>query len=180
MLGWLYHRVIGRMERRYAYDATYLHELVDFAPAAFRRFGRMQMAGKWQGPLPRDVWHAASLAGALHEDCGPCVQIVTDIALEAGVAPALIAALLTGGGDADAKLALDYGRALLAGDLALDDLRDAAKARWGEAGVVALSLTAMSARNFPVLKRAMGHAKACRKVRVGTAEVAVAPALKAA
>lgn len=182
MLGWLYHRMIGRLERRYGYDATYLHELADAAPAAFRRFGRMQMAGKWQGPLPSDAWRAASIAGALHEDCGPCVQIATDMAIEAGVAPALIAALLSDGAapDADAKLAFDYGRALLAADPALDDLRDAAKQRWGEAGVIALSLTAMTARNFPVLKRAMGHAKACQRVRVGQEQIAVAPALKAA
>ena len=181
MLGWLYHRMIGRLERRYGYDATYLHAMADAAPAGFRRFGKMQMAGKWRGPLPRDAWHAASIGGALHEDCGPCVQIATDMAVEAGVSPALIAGLLSGETpDADAKLAFDYARALLAADLALGELRDASKARWGEAGVIALSLTAMTARNFPVLKRAMGHAKACGKVRIGTGEIAVAPALKAA
>ena len=181
MLGWLYHGMIRRLERRYSYDATYLHEMADAAPAGFRRFGRMQMAGKWQGPLPRDPFHAAAIGGALHEDCGPCVQISTDMAVEAGVAPELIAGLLSGETpDADAKLAFDYARALLAADPGLDALREAAKARWGEAGVVALSLTAMTARNFPVLKRAMGHARACQKVRVGGDQIVVAEALKAA
>jgi hypothetical protein len=169
------------MERRYAYDATYLHEMAEASPAAFRRFGRMQMAGKWQGPLPRDVWHAASIAGALHEDCGPCVQIATDMAIAAGVAPKAIADLLSGGAsDADMKLAFDYGRVLLAADPALDGLRHAAKEQWGEAGVIALSMTAMTTRNYPVLKRAMGHAMACQRVRVGGEQIVVAEALKAA
>lgn len=46
--------------------------------------------------------------------------------------------------------------------------------------MVAISLRAMSARNYPVLKRAMGHAKACQRVRVGKDEIAVNPVLKAA
>ena len=69
---------------------------------------------------------------------------------------------------------------MLAGDPGIDALREKAKARWGEVGVIALALNVMSARNFPVMKRAMGHAKACRKIPVGREDVAVAPALKAA
>jgi hypothetical protein len=38
----------------------------------------------------------------------------------------------------------------------------------------------MTARNFPVLKRAMGHAKTCLRVRIGNADVTVNPTLKAA
>jgi hypothetical protein len=38
----------------------------------------------------------------------------------------------------------------------------------------------MTGRNFPVLKRAMGHAKTCQRVRVGNADIAVNQTLKAA
>lgn len=180
MLGWLYHRMLRGMEKRYGYDATYLHEVVDTSPEAARRFMKMQMSGKWQGGVPGDAFHAAAIGGALHEDCGPCVQITTDMALEAGVAPATISALISGGGEGDAKLAFDYARALLAGDDDLDAIRDHVKARFGGKGLIALSLTAMSSRNFPVLKRAMGHAKECRRVKVGTEQIAVAETLRAA
>jgi hypothetical protein len=180
MLSWLYHRMLARMEQRYAYDATYLHEVVDAAPAAARRFMRMQTAGKWAADLPPEAFHAAALGGAVHEDCGPCVQISADMALEAGVAPDVLAALLSGEGDGDARLAFDYARALLAGDDALDELRSSAKGRFGGKGLIALSLTAMTSRNFPVLKRAMGHAKECRRVKIGPDQIAVAAALKAA
>lgn len=180
MRGWLYHLMLRRMEQRYHYDAAYLHELVDTAPQAARRFLKMQMAGRWRGDLPRDAFHAASLGGAIHEDCGPCVQIVTDMALEAGVSPATLTALLSGGGEATTRLAFDYARALLSGDDALDDLRMAAQAAYGAKGVISLTLTAMTARNFPVLKRAMGHAKECRHVKIGDDQVPVAQSLKAA
>ncbi len=174
MFGWLYHRMIARMERRYGYDATYLHEVIDAAPEAARRFGRMQTAGKWRGDLPLEAFHAAALGGALHEDCGPCVQIVTDMALEAGVDAALIADLLRGeAAGTPARLALDYARALLAGDHNLDALRGEAVDRWGQTGLIALTLTAMTARNFPVLKRAMGHARECRRISVAGDQVPV-------
>ncbi len=174
MLTWLYHRMIARMERRYAYDATYLHEVVDAAPEAARRFMKMQAAGKWKADLPPEIFHAAALGGALHEDCGPCVQIVTDMALEDGVDPALLTELLTGeAANAPARIALDFARALLADAENLDALRDEVAARWGRKGMIAISLTAMASRNFPVLKRAMGHAKECRRVRVGDAQVPV-------
>ncbi len=180
MLGWLYHRMLKRMETRYGYDATYLHEVVDAAPEAARRFMKMQMAGKWQGGVPRDAFHAAAIGAALHEDCGPCVQITTDMALEAGMATATITALISGGGEGDAKLAFDYARALLAGDENLDELRETVKARFTEKSLIALSLTAMASRNFPVLKRAMGHARECRRVKVGADQIAVAETLRAA
>jgi len=39
---------------------------------------------------------------------------------------------------------------------------------------------AMAARNFPVLKRALGHAKTCQRVRIAGSDVAVQQSLKAA
>lgn len=169
------HRYTRGFEKRYGYDATYMHEMIDIETAAFVRFSIMQQAGgTWRGDAPRDVWCAAGIAGALVEDCGPCVQIATDMAVEAGMSGALIAALLSGQPtDAEAQLGFDYGRALLRGAPDLDDLRAAIERKWGKPALLAISLRAMTARNFPVLKRAMGHAKECRKVRIGAEDVIV-------
>ena len=182
MLRWYFHRYIGRMERHYGYDATYLHEMADVSLSAALRFMVMQMAaGYWRADAPRDAWCAAGIAGALVEDCGPCVQIASDMALEAGMKGEVIAALLAGRPtDPEAQLDFDYGRALLNGGEALDDLRGTIEAKWGKRALLALSLRAMTGRNYPVLKRAMGHARTCQRVRIGADEVAVDPVLKAA
>src|SRR5690242_1295273 len=90
------HRYIRKMEARYGYDATYMHELVDTSFAGFRRFMKIQSAGNWRGGAPSNAWWAAGLAGALIEDCGPCVQIGTDMAVEAGMNGEIIKALLSG------------------------------------------------------------------------------------
>jgi len=175
MLKGFLHRYTRGFERRYGYDAIYMHEMTDMSTAGFIRFAIMQLAGgTWRGDAPRDVWCAAGIAGALVEDCGPCVQIACDMAMEAGMPGAVIAALLAGQAtDPDAQLGFDYGRALLHGSANLDDLRAAIETKWGKVTLLAISLRAMTARNFPVLKRALGHAKACRKVRIGSEDVVV-------
>lgn len=181
MLKWFLHRTIRRMEARYHYDATYLHELTDISPAAMRRYLIAQTAPRWRGSVPPAVSGCAGIAGALVEDCGPCVQISSDMAMEAGTAPETIKALLSGKpADPDAQLAFDFGRALLHGSATLDDLREAVERRWGKQGVVALAFAAMYGRNYPVLKRALGHAKTCQRVRIGQEEIAVNEVLKAA
>lgn len=181
MLKFLLHRVVTRMERRYDYDATYLHELVDTSTAAAMRYFTAQSYGRWQGPVPRDAWHAAAIGAALVEDCGPCVQIASDRAVEAGMPGTTIKALLSGEpADADAKLGFDFARALLTASDALDGLREAVEARWGRKGIVALATMAMYSRNFPVLKRALGHARSCRRIRIAGVDVAVAAEIEAA
>ncbi|MBV9418248.1 MAG: hypothetical protein JO348_00615 [Alphaproteobacteria bacterium] len=182
MLKAFLHRYIRGFENRYGYDASYMHEMTDISEAAFNRFAIMQMAGgQWQSSAPRDAWHAAGIASALVEDCGPCVQIASDMAIEAGMPVATIAALLAGAPtDANAQLGFDYGRALLHGSENLDELRDQIAAKWGQPALLAISLHAMTARNFPVIKRALGHAKTCQRVRVGKDDVVVNQMLKAA
>jgi hypothetical protein len=182
MLKWFFHRYLRRMERRYDYDAAYAHEMLDASPAAFRRFMKMQTAGgNWRADAPPNAWFAAGIAGALVEDCGPCVQIASDMAMEAGMPGEIIKALLSGAPtDPDAQLGFDYGRALLHGSENLDALREKIETKWGKPALLAMSLRAMTGRNFPVIKRAMGHAKTCQRVRIGNADVTVDQQLKAA
>ncbi|HEY1709717.1 MAG TPA: hypothetical protein VGG10_15720 [Rhizomicrobium sp.] len=182
MIKWFLHRYIRGFEKHYGYDGTYMHEMADTSVTAFQRFARMQMTGgNWRGTAPRDPWLAAGIAGALVEDCGPCVQIASDMAQEKGMPGETIKALLSGTPtDPAAQLGFDYGRALLRGSENLDDLRQKVETRWGKKALLALSLHAMTARNFPVLKRAMGHARTCQRVRIGNVDVAVNQMLKAA
>jgi len=176
------HRYVRNLEHRYTYDATYMHELADISTSAFNRFVIMQMSGaRWGGGAPKDALFASGIAGALVEDCGPCVQIASDMAVEAGVSPETIRNLLSGmRSNSDAQLGFDYGFALLRGGDSLDALRETIISEWGKKALIALSLHVMAGRNYPVLKRAMGHAKTCQRVRVGKDEIMVDQTLKAA
>lgn len=181
MIGALLHKYVSAFERKYDYDATYLHELADISARDFYRFSKVQMTLQSKHHAPRDALQAAAIGGALVEDCGPCVQIASDRAVEEGMSGDVIAALLSGQPtNADAQLGFDYARALLNSSENLDASRESIEYRWGKRGLMALTFMAMAARNFPVLKRALGHAKSCQKVRVAGADITVQQSLKAA
>jgi hypothetical protein len=72
-----------------------------------------------------------------------------------------------------ASLAYRFAQASLARDMeACDPLRDEIVRRWGDAALVAISLTLMQARMYPTLKYALGYGKACSRVKVGGETVA--------
>jgi len=169
MLKAILNAVVGRFERRYDYNVSYMRELIDTDPAAFFAFSKVQGLGGYR-KAPKDALIAARLVGTLAEDCGPCTQIVVSMGEEEGVAPAVLKALLTGDESAmsaDAALAWAFARASLARDIeTADPLRDEIVRRWGRKALASIALAIASARVFPTVKYALGHGKTCSKVQV--------------
>ena len=180
MLKALLARQIDKMERRWGYDASYMRHVLAASPGSLLRFGLVSSMVDTKA-APAAAIAAAKLVGTLAEDCGPCTPIVADMGAAEGVAPQILRALLAGDKAAmgeDAALAWRFARASLARDMvAADPLRDEIVRRWGDRGLVALSLALTSARMYPTLKYALGYGKACSRVIVDgqAAPVAHAP-----
>jgi hypothetical protein len=170
MLKALLHAMIrSRLERPFGYDAGYMHLMIDTSPMAAIRFSVVS------GMVPRRDAPAEGLAavgivGAVAEDCGPCTQIGVDMAIAGGARPAVVRAILVGDEAAmgeDALLGYRFARAVLGKSLdEADRCRDEVVRRWGEKGLVALSLALTAARMYPTLKYALGYGKTCLKVMV--------------
>lgn len=172
MLKWLIRRRLAAFEKKYGYDAGYMHELMDADFTAFRHFARAIGGGQYKGVLPRDAWYAAKLATMQHDDCGPCAQLSIDMALEAGVSVAGLQAAARRDPEAmpaDMALAWRFADATLRHDPETDALREQALARWGDKAVAALALAVTLGRLYPTLKYAMGHGKTCQRLTVGEA-----------
>ena len=170
-------RMIDRFERTWGYDASYMRALASAAPRSYLKFTKVVSLVDRKA-APAEALAAAGIVGTLAEDCGPCVQISTDIAAASGVAPEVLRAILagdeTGMGEA-AALTWRFARASLARDMAAaDPLRDEIVARWGEAGLAAIALQITTARMYPTLKYALGYGKACSKVVVAGVAAPVA------
>lgn len=185
MLDWLIRRRIESFGRRYDYDVSYMTEILDQDRDGFLKFSRVVELAARPGPVPAAAWFAAKLAATLSEDCGPCTQLVTRMASEAGVPVALVGAIVQGNEAAmsdDAVLGWRFARASLAHDPQADRWREEIVVRWGEGAVVALALGIAASRMFPTIKYAMGHGKSCQRIRVDGRELvplADAPALSA-
>ena len=160
---------IDAFERRYGYDASYMRDLLDASPWALVRFIFVTQLGRQRGAPPAAT-AAAGIVATMHEDCGPCTQIGVDLALEKGVSPEILRAILAGdeaGMGADARLGYAFARASIVRDLeTADPLRDEIVRRWGKRGLVAIGLSLMTSRMYPTLKYALGHGHTCQSVVV--------------
>lgn len=174
MFGALTRKAIEAAARRHGSDPGYLLALHAASPAGFRKFARVATLASHREAVSAEASHAARLVGSMAEDCGPCVQIEVGLAQAAGVADGQIEAVLRGEPDAmaaDTALAWRFARAVLARSAEAE--RDEVRGRWGERGVIDLTLALMGSRLFPMAKAGLGFGAACQRVTLGERVVEV-------
>jgi len=168
MIRALLHRTIRGFERRYDYDATYMHEILEASLPAFVKLLLAQAMNAHREAVPLDALFAARIAAVRFEDCGPCAQLTVNMGRAAGLAPATLRAIVARDTPAlsdDARLALALADAVLA-HAPCDAVRDEIRRRWGEGGLVTLAYAIAGTRTYPTMKRVLGHAHTCEQLRV--------------
>jgi len=169
MRSWIARRILRKYGKRYGYDVSYLEMMLNESPAAFFKFAPILKASAHREVVPIEASFAAKIVGALAEDCGPCTQLVVDMALEAGMARDQIEAVLRRNPRAmnDATtLGFRFADAVVRRSADDDEFRDAVRAQWGEKGVIDLTLALQLGRMFPMVKAGLGYARECRRVTV--------------
>jgi hypothetical protein len=94
MRSWIARRALRAFAKRYGYDVSYLEMMLNCSPSAFFKFAPLMKAAAHREAVPADASFAAKIVGALAEDCGPCTQLVVDMALESGMPKDQIEAVL--------------------------------------------------------------------------------------
>lgn len=169
MIRWALRKAIGKFEREWNYDASYMRDMIDASPRAAWLFSRVTAMGQYRRDIPVDAWCAAAITAVRHEDCGPCTQLGVSMAERAGVAPEVLRAILADDPDAmppEVALVWRFTRATLAHDAAADGYRDAIVRRWGPRALVSVAFAITASRIYPTVKYALGHGKACMRVVV--------------
>ena len=169
-------RMLRAFGKRYGYDASYLEMMLKESPAAFFKFAPVMKAAAHREVVPVEASFAAKITGAMAEDCGPCAQLTVDMALEAGMAKDQIEAVLRrdiGAMRPETALGFRFADAIVHHSADDEQHRDAVRARWGEKGVIDLTMGLQMGRLFPMIKTALGYAKECRRVIVAGHQVDV-------
>ena len=159
---------LQQFERRFDYDASYMKDILKASPMAFFRLVRLQGISSFREGVPRAPWYVAKLVGALHEDCGPCAQLVVNMAKLDKVAAPLIRAVVAGNEAAmpdEIRLSYRYARAVINREPSAH-LIDEINRLWGTLGHVSLAFAVVSGRLYPMLKYALGRGLSCSKLRV--------------
>ncbi len=169
MIRYLFNKMLLGFQRQYKYDVTYMQEILDTDLSAYLRFMGFQTMSAHAGDLPVDVLFAARLRAIIWDDCGPCTQLLVNMALEAGANPDIINATINRDMEQmpdDIKLVVAFTDYVLAHDPAADDLRQRIVANWGKQGLIALGFGISTCRVYPALKYTMGYGKACSRIQV--------------
>lgn len=157
-------KFIDDFEAHYNYDCTYLRRLAEMAPEAFDTFVGFMPMGKVGASLSPDMLWTAKIAAMLTEDCGACVQLNIDMALEAGVEGELIKKIIENpeGLDEDLRVIHKFSQAVARN---YDDHH-----KWQQAAAQILSplqlgelaVAISSTKIYPTIKRALGEFKSCQ------------------
>ncbi len=167
-MGWIERTLIDQMEAATGWNADYLRDLERASPASIWKFLMIQPLTRHRRHVEKEVLHVARLAATRAEDCGPCLQICVNLALQDGVAQDLLRTALDAPDmlEPDLAIAYRYGMLVASNDPDAGDGVDAARTRFGDAGLADLALAVAMVRVFPTLKRGLGHGQSCALVQV--------------
>jgi hypothetical protein len=170
MIRWFMQRWIDKFERDWNYDASYMRDVLDADPRAVLAFSKVEALSKYRKDVPPAAYFAAAIFGTMAEDCGPCTQLVVDMAQRQGVDPAILRAVVARDVTAmpyEVALAVRFAEATLRHAPEADDLRDEVVRQFGKRGLISLSFALVASRIYPTLKYALGHGRACTRITVG-------------
>lgn len=177
LLEWVLRRKVAEFERVNHYDMGYARAILEGNPQALLTLHRAAGLARYRGPLGATAHHAVRLAAAMHEDCGPCLQLGITMALRAGVSESAIAHVICGEptGDAEADLVVALARAVLADAPDAVDLRERVVDRFGQDGLTAVAFALTGSRMYPMLKAVLGYAQCYPVVTVGKDAISLRP-----
>lgn len=181
MLKHIFKHMILKFGKRYDYDVGYMLHMLETTPDVMNAFNALSKLAGYRKTAPVNAHMAASLLGALNEDCGPCVQLTVDMAREAGVDSDQIEAVLTGDQtvmSSDTALGQRFASAIISRSTDEDAAREAVRSAYGDAAVIELTLATHVTRLFPMIKTGLGYGKSCGRIDVG--ERTIAPRKEAA
>lgn len=169
MIRYLLNKMLMAMHRRYDYDVRYLQEILQTDLPAFLKYLGFQMMATHSAKVPAEPLFAARVRAIIGDDCGPCTQLVVNMALEAKVSPDRVRALVDMDLDSlpeSTALVARFTELVLAHNPEADELREQIRALWGSNGLIAIAYSISSSRVYPALKYTLGYGQACRRVQV--------------
>ncbi len=167
MIRALLHAATRSFGKKYAYDVTYMHEVIDTSAGAGLSLTLLPMVSGYKGPKSgRPVWAGAMLASTLDGDCGPCAQLVLALAQEQGVDGDALRAAIEGRFEAAGPVGLgfQFARHAMSGSYEPNAYGEEIEARFGTQTRLAASFAAASGRFYPVFKRGLGTGQACQQL----------------
>ncbi len=157
---WIIDRRLRAIEYEHGIPLAHLHQILRVSPLGFLKFMMVMPLARFRRALPPEAYHIARIVTASHEDCGTCLQTEVRLAKRAGVSTAILQTTLDENSCAlspDLAEVYFFVEAVATCNGAEEDFREAILRRYGEVGLVELSLAIAVCRMFPTVKHVMGY-----------------------
>ena len=164
MYRWFVSRQLDSAEKQIGVSLDYLREMFRVAPSVFFKFLKLKSLAQHRRVLPSSVLHVARMVASRHHDCGPCYQMAVNFALQDGMSVELVDAVVHERVESLPKELLEayrFTESIVMNDGQDARWRESIEQRFGDEGVVEISLAIAIAGVFPTMKRGMGHARSC-------------------
>ena len=160
--------LVQNFERKYNYDASYLHHINEHSTRASAGALLLNGLSDYIGPNA-EIWAGAALHSTRNTDCGPCIQLVIDRALENKVCPIRLEAALAENWEDAAAVGTGYlfSQALHSNHKELPNMRTQIVNKFGTQTLIAASYASLSFQIYPKLKQALGYDTTCQTLKVG-------------
>lgn len=164
MLRYWIGRQVTASERKLGASMEYIRHVLRVSIPEVLRLRKIGQLANQRKVLPAAPFHVARLVAVMAEDCGDCVKIELNLARQADVPPEILKAVVE---SRPSDLPEELGDVYLfaeciahnSGDM--EPLRSKIRQRYGESGLIEMSITMALCRAFPVVKRSLGYAGAC-------------------
>jgi len=161
--------LIRAVERKAGQSMDYLRDINAVTPGGIWKFFMFVPFAAHGAKADAEMLAMGRIAACRNEDCGPCLQIVVDTAIEAGVDPTLVQAAANGAVNELPelpRLAFEFGRAVASATHESEGIRLKLSQQLSKETMTNLAISIATARVFPSLKRGLGHNRTCKTVQI--------------
>ncbi|MBQ4837811.1 hypothetical protein [Pseudoalteromonas luteoviolacea] len=174
MIKYLLNKQILAMKSQYQYDVRYMEDIIAADLPAFLKYWGFTTMSSHRAHVPMAPLFAARIRTLISEDCGPCIQLAIDMALEAGIDTTTITHIVSNQKDKvseEVALAMLFTDLVLAHDPGADLLRERIVQLWGQSGLITLGFSISAYRVFPTLKYALGYGQTCQQLKINDSAI---------
>jgi len=156
-------------QNHYNYDTSYMKEMLLSNPKAFETFEAFLPMASFKDKVPIDVIFVVKLTSMKNEDCGKCLQLNVDMAIEAGVDKDIVKEVVFNEGknlSNDLKEIYDFTLAVANKQSIEQSLYDKINKKYSKDILTEIALAIASTKVFPAVKRVLNDFYSCSVIQL--------------
>lgn len=156
-------------QAHYDYDTSYMKEMLQVNPKAFETFQNFLPMASFVEKTPKEVIYVVKLTSMKNEDCGQCLQLNVDMAIEAGVDKEIIKEVIFNEGKnlpKELKEVYDFTLAVGNNEEIDSNIYDKINKKYSRDIMTEIALAIASTKIFPTIKRVMNDFHSCSVIQL--------------